>query len=112
MERLDKPDPRQQQLLPVVRYAVTRKAEKNPDYWDYATLLELAVLADERDDAQERLSDATGSASEAWMLESSARNLALIRKQREARQQDAAWIGDLERQLLAKAARLAPPAKA
>jgi hypothetical protein len=111
MERQDKPDPRQAQLLPVVRYSVTRKAEKNPDYWDYATLLELAVLAGEREDAQDKLSDAAGSKCEAWMLESTARNLRLIRELREARKEDAAWIGDLERGLQAKAARLTPPAK-
>jgi hypothetical protein len=88
------------------------KPEKNPDYWDYATLLELAVLADDREDAHDKLSEATALQCEAWMLESSARNLALIRKVREARNEDAAWIGDLESELLAKAARLARKPKA
>jgi tetratricopeptide (TPR) repeat protein len=111
MARQDKPDPRMAQILPVVRYSVSRKVEKNPDYWDYATLLELAVLAEDRDDAQDKLSDATGTKCEAWMLESTARNLGLIRKDRAARGQDAAWIGELEGQLLEKAARLTPPAK-
>jgi MAP3K TRAFs-binding domain len=108
MERLDQPDPRKQQLLPVVRYAVSRKAEKNPDYWDYATLLELAVLANDRDDAQDKLSDATSVECTAWMLKSTARNLGLTRAAREARHEDAAWIADLEKGLLEKAARLAP----
>jgi hypothetical protein len=112
MARQDKPDPRMAQILPVVRYAASRKAQQDPDYWDHATLLELAVLAEDRDDAQDKLSDATGAKCEAWMLESSARNLALIRKDRAARGQDAAWIGELESQLLEKAARLTPPAKA
>jgi hypothetical protein len=112
MEWQDKPDPRKQEVLAVVRYSVTRKVERNSDYWDYATLLELAVLADERDDAQDKLSDATGIDCEAWHLESSARNLGLIRKAREARGEDAAWISALEGQLLQKAARLAPPPKA
>jgi MAP3K TRAFs-binding domain len=112
MERQDKPDARKAQILPVVRYAATRKAERDPDYWDYATLLELAVLANDRDDAQDKLSDATGIECQSWMLESTVRNLGLIRKVREARGEDAAWINELERQLLAKAARLAPPAKA
>jgi hypothetical protein len=111
MARQDKPDPRMAQILPVVRYSASRKAERDPDYWDYATLLELAVLAEDRDDAQDKLSDATGAKCEAWMLESTARNLALIRKDRAARAQEAAWIGELESQLLEKAARLTPPAK-
>jgi tetratricopeptide (TPR) repeat protein len=108
MARQDKPDPRMAQILPVVRYSASRKAERDPDYWDYATLLELAVLAEDRDDAQDKLSDATGAKCEAWMLESTARNLALIRKDRAARTQEAAWIGKLESQLLEKAARLTP----
>lgn len=110
MERLDKADPRREQILPVVRYSVARKVEKNPDYWDYATLLELAVLADDQDDAYDKLSDVTAARCEAWMLETSARNLGLIRKERDAKGQDAAWIAGLENELLQKAARLAPPA--
>jgi hypothetical protein len=70
------------------------------------------VLADDREDAHDKLSEATALQCEAWMLESSARNLALIRKVREARNEDAAWIGDLESELLAKAARLARNPKA
>ena len=92
----------------MVRYAVSRKVEKNPDYWDHATLLELAVLANDRDDAQDKLSDATGVECKAWMLKSTARNLGLTRAAREARSEDAAWIAQLERELLAKAERLAP----
>jgi len=56
MEMQDKPDPRQAQLLPVVRYSATRKAEMNADYWDHATLMELAILAKDLDDAEEQLS--------------------------------------------------------
>ena len=66
------------------------------------------MLADDREDAHDKLSEATAAQSEAWMLESSARNLALIRKVRETRNEDAAWIGDLESELLAKAARRTP----
>jgi hypothetical protein len=69
------------------------------------------VLADDREDAHDKLSEATATECAAWMLESSARNLALIRKAREARNHDAAWINDLESELLAKAARLAEKQK-
>jgi len=57
MEMMPKPDPRQAEILPVVRYAASRKAAKNADYWDYATLLELAVLARDVDDANQKLGD-------------------------------------------------------
>jgi hypothetical protein len=65
------------------------------------------VLADDREDAHDKLSGATAAECSAWMLESSARNLALIRKAREARSEDAGWISEFESELLAKAARLA-----
>ena len=84
---------------------------RDPRSCDYATLLELAVLADDREDAHDKLSEATAAECSAWMLESSARNLALTRKAREARGEDGAWISDLESELLAKAARLAEKPK-
>jgi hypothetical protein len=49
MELRNPPDDRRKELVPVVRYAVQRKIEKGkPDYWDYASLLELAVLGENR----------------------------------------------------------------
>ena len=42
------------------------------------------------------------------MLKSPARNLGLTRAAREARHEGAAWIAELERELLEKASRLAP----
>ena len=64
-------------ILPVVRYSSARKASKNPDYWDHATLLELAVLARDIDDAQEKLDDAFAvlPKPEPWQLKSTAGNL-------------------------------------
>ena len=35
MEMQDKVDPRQAEILPVVRYAATQKARRSADYWDY-----------------------------------------------------------------------------
>jgi tetratricopeptide (TPR) repeat protein len=83
MEMLDKPDPRQAQVLPVVRYSATRKKERAADYWDYATLLELAVLANDRDDAEEQLGEACAFARKDWEVSSTARNLGLIRAMRD-----------------------------
>jgi hypothetical protein len=108
MELQDKPDPRQSEMLPLVRYAAARKARQAPDYWDHATLLELAVLARDHDDAHDKLSEATGFAKQRWHLETTARNLSLIRKAREARGEDAAWIAGLESELTRRAAALAP----
>lgn len=106
MEMMPKPDPRQAEILPVVRYSAARKAAKTPDYWDHATLLELAVLARDIDDANERIGDALMVARASWELETTARNLRLIRAMRESRGEDAAWIGQLETTLKERGARL------
>ena len=106
MEMTPKADPRQAEILPVVRYSAARKAAKAPDYWDHATLLELAVLARDEDDADDRLGDALAVARAAWELETTARNLGLIRTMREGRGEDAAWIKQLEETLKQRARRL------
>ena len=106
MEMMPKPDPRQAEILPVVRYAASRKAAKNADYWDHATLLELAVLARDVDDANEKLGDALMVARASWEIETTARNLGLIREMRESRGEDGAWIKTLEETLKERGARL------
>jgi tetratricopeptide (TPR) repeat protein len=111
MEMLDKPDPRQAQVLPVVRYSAMRKKARKADYWDYATLLELAVLANDQDDAEEQLGEATAIARANWEVATTARNLGLIRAVRAKRNEDTAWIKRIEDELNRKAAALEPPVK-
>lgn len=106
MEMMPKPDPRQAEILPVVRYSAARKAAKAPDYWDHATLLELAVLARDADDAADRLGDALAVARASWELETTARNLGLIRAMRESRGEDVAWIKTIEDTLIERGRRL------
>ncbi len=86
MEIGDPVDPRQVDLLPVVRYAVKRRLTgKTADYWDHATLLELAVLAGARDQAENALADALANVRERWEPKTTARNMRLIREARQAR---------------------------
>jgi hypothetical protein len=99
MER--SPDPRQRDLLPVVRYAAIQSVKEQPDYWDHATLLELAVLARDQAEAGRKLADALASSREKWELESTARNLALIRDVRRERGEDIGWIAEIEERLRA-----------
>jgi tetratricopeptide (TPR) repeat protein len=108
MEQQDKPDPRKARILPVVTYSVTRKAAKNADYWDYATLLELAVLGDDRDAADENLAEVASHARHAWEVQSTKRNLGLIRAARETRHEDGAWIKQIEDELERAAEALKP----
>ncbi|MGE5598303.1 MAG: TRAFs-binding domain-containing protein [Bacteroidota bacterium] len=96
MEMTDPVDTRQRDLIPVVRYAVRRRlATTTPDYWDYATVLELAVLASDRQAAEDALADAVAAVREPWEPKSTARQLGLIKEVRERRGGDAGWIGEL-----------------
>jgi len=50
-----------------VRYAVERRiASGKPDYWDHATMLELAVLAKNENDAMEALAAALPMVRAPW----------------------------------------------
>jgi uncharacterized protein DUF4071 len=102
MEMQDKPDPRQAEILPVVRYAALQKAKRSVDYWDHATLMELAVIGRDLDDAEEKLADLLASAPSTapWQLETTERQMRLIRELREKRgEEDAAGIKVLEEAL-------------
>ena len=97
----DPPDPRFDAVIPVVRYAVERRlAGGQPDYWDHATMLELAVLGPDEAAAMDALGQALIAHTASWQKESTARNLALIRGTREGRGEDQAWVRTIEDALL------------
>lgn len=100
MSLRDPPDPRLSHILPVVRYGVERKiACGKPDYWDYATLLELAVLAGDENGAMDALTKALPVVRENWEPETTLRNLRLIEDALEARGEAAAWMRDISEAL-------------
>lgn len=102
MELRDPPDPRQAELLPVVTYAVRRRvATGKPDYWDHATLLELAILSRDQAAGEAALSHALAAMREPWEPKTTARNLRLIREARERRGESLAWANDAEAALAA-----------
>jgi hypothetical protein len=104
MEIKEPPDPRRKQILPVVAYAVERRiAARKPDYWDYATRLELAVLAKDSRKAKAALKSALSLVREVWELETTIRNLRLIRQARERRHESVPWLQELEHALEQKA---------
>ena len=97
MELKDPPDDRRHKILPVVTYAVERRmAAGKPDYWDHATLLELAVLGGDEIAAEKALTNAAATVREKWEPQTTARNLRLIRKAREPRKQDLPWMIQIE----------------
>jgi len=108
MELKEPPDERRLAILPVVSYAAERKiARGRPDYWDHATLVELAVLGSDQAQAGQALAKALACVREAWEPRTTARNLRLIREARENRGLDAGWMVTLEA-ALERAARAKP----
>jgi tetratricopeptide (TPR) repeat protein len=100
MELKDPPDPRRQELIAVVAYAVERRiAAGKPDYWDFATQLELAVLGRQQTQASNALGRALAAVREKWEPETTARNLRLIREARERRGDAVPWASEIEKEL-------------
>jgi tetratricopeptide (TPR) repeat protein len=97
MEIKKKPDPRRMDLIPVVMYSVKRKiANGKPDYWDYATLLELAILAKDKESSFNYLAKALSLLREGWEGETTLRNLRAIRDARERRNELLSWTKKIE----------------
>ncbi len=104
MELAEAPDPRQAAILPVVRYAASRKAAASADYWDHATLLELAVLADDKKAAETHLADALPLVGdELFRARTTADNLKLIRENRDRQGKEGRWIEEIENRLYRRA---------
>ena len=100
MELKEPPDPRREKLLPIVVYAAERQIDTgNPDYWDYATLLEAAVLIRDRTAAEKAAGDASARMREPWEGATTARNLRLIREARARRGESVEWATPLEEAL-------------
>jgi hypothetical protein len=97
MEIKRNPDPRRIDLIPVVKYSVQRKiANGKADYWDYATLLELAILAKDREASFNFLSKALTHLREDWEGQTTLRNVRMIGKAREKRDEVLPWIKKIE----------------
>ena len=106
------PDPRKDELIPVVTYAVKRRiASGKPDYWDYATMLELAIIAEDESAAGDALGDALAAVREAWEPDTTVRNLRLIREARERQGLTKAWMLQVETELARKGTPATSPQK-
>lgn len=93
-------DERKDEILPVVAYALKQKMKNGADYWDYATLLELAILENNEDKAVKLISDVVVHIREPFEPETTAKNLKFIREHRESKGKETRWIKQLEDILL------------
>ncbi|MDD2905264.1 MAG: TRAFs-binding domain-containing protein [Sulfurimonas sp.] len=92
-------DKRKDEILPVVTYAVKQKMKSSADYWDYATLLELAILENNQEKAQELISDVLVHVKEDWEKKTTANNIKFIREHRESKGLECAWLTEIEKKL-------------
>lgn len=95
-------DDRKDELLPVVTYAVKQKMKSSADYWDYATLLELAILENNQKKSEELISDVLINIREAFEPETTANNLDMIMESRKEKGVDILWIEKIIHALLAQ----------
>lgn len=94
------PDPRLKELLPVVKYAVQRRIMSGkPDYWDYATMLELAVIENDHPAVEIFLPQCLTSIREKWEPETTERNLGLVVAARSRRKESVDWITRIQSEL-------------
>jgi hypothetical protein len=103
MELRDPPDPRRGDLLPVVEYSVRRRLGGTPDYWDHATLLELAVLRDDAVGAAVALERALAEEPEPWQARTTLQSMQRILTARAARSDAQIWLVAIVDELTAAA---------
>lgn len=89
-----------QRLLPVVRFAVEQRLRAAvPDYWDHATLLEIAVLEKDAEQALDILDSVLTTFTETWQLQSTAGNLRIIERARKERGDEDGWLSRIIHEL-------------
>ena len=91
MEINNPTDERIKKILPVVKYSLERKLDsKRRDYWDHATLLELAIIEKDYTKMNQCLMNIVSliPKPEPWQVESTAGNLNLIVRAREERKEN------------------------
>ncbi|MHB8780125.1 MAG: TRAFs-binding domain-containing protein [Candidatus Geothermincolia bacterium] len=75
------------ELLPVVKYAISRSLQGGI-YWDHASMLEIAVIERDWRLAEEELGESLAALPRGWQLETTKRNLMLIFNARASRSED------------------------
>lgn len=97
MSLQEEKDNRFSKIMPVVRYSVERRIEnREADYWDYATMIELAILDKDQKQAGRYLGKALTLIREKWEPETTARNISLILEGAVDDQEYTEWVSKIE----------------
>ncbi len=96
-------DIRWKEVFPVVRYAVEQKMKaSSPDYWDYATMVELSVIEKDWAKCGEALGQALASVREIWEPQTTAKNIRYIKESRKLRNENIDNETEIEKALTEK----------
>lgn len=86
-------DKRKNEILPVVEYALKQKMKQSADYWDFATLLELFIIAEDEAKASGVLFDVLDNIRESFEPKTTANNLKMILEHKKnTKTKDFTWI--------------------
>lgn len=91
MEISNPMDERIKKIFPVVKYSLERRFEaKKLDYWDHATLLEIAIIEKDYLKLNQYLTNIISltPVPEPWQIETTARNINMICRAREQRKEN------------------------
>lgn len=88
-------DDRKKEILPIVEFAVKQKMKGHKDYWDWATLLELAILENNKEKANRLLFNVIDNIRESFEPKTTANNLNIIIESRKTKGEDVSWILDI-----------------
>ncbi len=95
-----KGDKRVQNLAPAVLYAAESKIRsKTPDYWDYATMIELSVISNNTKNASEYLNKIITLPFNPFESKSTTGNLKLIIDKKRSGGEDVKWIEEIAAEL-------------
>ncbi len=92
-------DQRLDEILPVVIFSAKQRLKTQPNYWDYATLLELYVIQNNSLKAEELLGEVLHSLEEDFQRNTTVKNLKMIVDVKEKRGEATAWIETIITQL-------------
>ena len=88
-----------ERLTPLVSFAVARRGgAASDDYWDLATVLELALIGRDTESAEGVIGKVLDAAKAGWMLTTTADNLALVSDMREGKE-DNEFLGRIDHQV-------------
>ena len=87
-------------MAPVVEFSIERKMERmKPDYWDYASLLEIALIENDNEKAKLLLGKIITTAPDTWMIDTTLNNFKVRVDYRKERGQEVQFEESLIKQL-------------